>query len=645
MPQTPNPSAAETAPIPMPPAPYPATPASHGIAPPTETPAVSAPSAAHATDYRYNKHPAAAITETMPIFDRQSRARRRSLKLTLLFAAATAATVAAVSLVGGGLLRLISPQADPFWCHFLPAVMTAASTAALSFVRLHQLDADGAAVAEALGGELLVLENATAAERRLLNIVTETAIAAALPPPRVYLLRRDGSINAFAAGSSPRHAAVGFTAGALAALDRDELQALAAHETAHIKNGDNRLNQRLSGWLYGLHGIGSSGRYLLWGKDETALEYRRRKNVDNHPFDNGLEILLNSLPLLQLAGALLLVLGAAGSIAAACVQAAVCRQREFLADAAAVQYTRQHEPLIRALIKTAARPHRLVSAHAPEYAHMMFYGIGGGNLLATHPSTAERIRRLDPDRAAYWLGQLHEQEHTGLRLHTGTAFFHRPAPAEAVCNPEQEYRESEYRRQADNMAQRIRRFSPQTPPPLPAAWRAAACDGEYAAAALIAVLTAARPASKLPPPLDATFIPVQIRRFAAQTPPDGLRLIESVLPAFLMQEADIRHAVIAALAADPAVHSGLLSVLKAYLAPPPDHGRETDETAALTLWRQADAGQAACWPQMAEAALPLDEAAKRRLLNTILPTAAAQPLRWRYLCVRLNMPAWHFPTV
>lgn len=226
----------------------------------------------------------------MRFFRMQDQARRRSRRLVGWYCLAFAGTVASVSAVLGTLIAWLSPHEQLWWHYALPGALFTAMTVGLSLHRLRQIDDDGSAVAKALGGERLQLQQAHFLERRLLNLVAETAVAAGLPPPQVYLLRRDHSINAFAAGRSPECAVIGVTYGALVQLKRDELQAVVAHEFSHILNRDTRLNQRLSGWLYGLQGISSSGRYLLYGRDDTADDYRRRKNVDNHPFDNAVEI-------------------------------------------------------------------------------------------------------------------------------------------------------------------------------------------------------------------------------------------------------------------------------------------------------------------------------------------------------------------
>lgn len=586
----------------------------------------------------------------MRFFRLQDQARRRSLRLVGLYCLALAATVASVSAVIGTLVYWLSPQEKLLWSYALPAGLLTVMILCLSRHRLRQLDGDGSAVAKALGGDLLQLQQTPFLERRLLNLVAETALAAGLPAPPVYLLRRDHSINAFAAGSSPERAVIGVTYGALMQLGRDELQAVVAHEFSHILNRDTRLNQRLSGWLYGLQSISSSGRYLLYGRDDTADDYRRRKNVDNHPFDNAVEILFQSLPW-YVPGAVLLVLGAAGSLFAGWVQAAVCRQREFLADAAAVQFTRQTEPLVEALRKTALTGcHRLHSPRAPEYAHMLFAGLGHGRLAATHPPLIERIRRLDPAAARRLEPELAESDvrvSPAASLSRFAPSGHAVPPDEAVAAAQTE---TEYRRRQALMQSRIRRH--RVVPgclALPADWQAAAFDGERAAAALLCLFQVHRLPENL---ISAAGLPLfvrqQLQRLARFPLLPDAELLEHLLPAFVMQENTAQQTVLDLIRTalrrqpPPADTAYLWLLLKAYLAPLPDHGTLAKYPAADAL-AEAEQLSARRLQATLKAALLLSESGKSALLRPLaqrLP--ATHPVLWRLLCVRLDLASWHF---
>ena len=190
--------------------------------------------------------------------------------------------------------------------------------------RWRELSGGGEVVAEALEGERLYAP-ASAAERRLMNVVEEMALAAMMPVPKVYLLP-DGSINAFAAGTTPANAVIGVTRGALQQLDRAQLQAVVAHEFSHIANGDMRLNMRLTGWLFGLQLITVCARWLMFGTD--LLDYRQkgrlkpRRDTSANEAEAAVAGRMVSLPLTSLGG-LLMLIGGLGNVLAGWMQAAI----------------------------------------------------------------------------------------------------------------------------------------------------------------------------------------------------------------------------------------------------------------------------------------------------------------------------------
>ncbi len=325
----------------------------------------------------------------------QTRARRISIHLLWLYALAvitivlsTAATAAFLSSFYPALQGEnsgIGIHKPVFAAVF---ILIIALITGSGWWRLRQLSAGGHIVAEALGGQRLIRKKSTFPQRRLLNVVEEMSIASGVRLPKVYLLP-DASLNAFAAGMSQRDAVIGITQGALDAFDRNELQAVVAHEFSHILNGDMRRNMQLCGCLYGLQMITGLGRLFLDGDGLTT------KSRDSF-----------RLPT-SLFGAILLCLGFTGSLAASWIQAAISRQREYLADASAVQFTRQSDGLASALYKVASAPdRRLRSPHAAEYAHFMFEGIHETDifdkLAATHPDIHSRIARLNPIKARRW---------------------------------------------------------------------------------------------------------------------------------------------------------------------------------------------------------------------------------------------------
>ena len=261
--------------------------------------------------------------------------------------------------------------------------------------KIAQLRGGGKVVAEQLGGRLLNPDTTVPSEQQLLNVVQEMAIASGAPTPPVYLLDNEAGINAFAAGFTPSDAVIGVTRGAAETFTRDEMQGVIAHEFSHILNGDMRLNIRLIGLLHGILIIGILGYFVLRMGMFSGVG-RSRSRQQGSP-----------LPLLAL-GAGLMAVGLFGTLFGNLIKAAVSRQREFLADASAVQFTRQPAGLAGALkrIGGATAGSGIQSPNAPEASHMFFgratRGLSG--LFSTHPPLAERIRRIDPS----WDGALPE---------------------------------------------------------------------------------------------------------------------------------------------------------------------------------------------------------------------------------------------
>jgi Zn-dependent protease with chaperone function len=238
-----------------------------------------------------------------------------------------------------------------------------------------ELRGGGGVVARSLGGVRIGRDTMDLKRKRLHNVVEEMAIASGVPLPEIYILEQEAGINAFAAGHTPANAAVTVTQGALDNLNRDQLQGVIAHEFSHILNGDMRLNIQLMGWVFGLFVIALIGRLIL-----NFSPRDRRGN-------NGAVAI----------GFAVMVLGYVGLFFGRLLQAAVSRQRERLADASGVQFTRNPEGLKDALIKIAALPEgsAITAADAEQAAHM-FFAQGLSRMFATHPPLLERIKDLDP---------------------------------------------------------------------------------------------------------------------------------------------------------------------------------------------------------------------------------------------------------
>ncbi len=244
--------------------------------------------------------------------------------------------------------------------------------------RISTLSAGGSAVAQQLGATPVPVDTTDFAYRRLRNVIEEIAIASGVPVPEIFVLEDEMAINAFAAGYSPADAAVTVTRGCLDKLTREELQGVIAHEFSHVLNGDMRLNIRLIGVAFGILVLAIVGRKIA----EVSGHSRSRDS-------GGVAIL----------GIALLVVGYIGVFFARLIKASISRQREFLADASAVQFTRQTDGIAGALKKIGglAEGSKLASHNGEEVSHMLFGdGVGYSALFATHPDLTDRIKRLQP---------------------------------------------------------------------------------------------------------------------------------------------------------------------------------------------------------------------------------------------------------
>ncbi len=327
-------------------------------------------------------------------FERQSTARRNtkwliwtfSLSVIAILVTTFVATTIAVGAAEDG-PNGFAPKGNFPWQ--IPGVATVGALGLIaggSLFKIAQLSGGGTGVAERLGGRRIYPNSLEPNERRLLNVVEEMALASGVPVPPVFLMKDEEGINAFAAGFSPSDAVIGVTRGCVEQLSRDQLQGVIAHEFSHILNGDMRLNLRMIGVLYGIMLMGLVGRELL-----RFASFRGRRSQKNDPTIYFLLI-----------GLAMLVLGFLGMFLGNLIKAAISRQREFLADASAVQFTRNPEGIAGALkrIGGAVSGSMLTNPRAAELSHM-YFSSGVSSLFATHPPLAERIRRLD----ARWDGK------------------------------------------------------------------------------------------------------------------------------------------------------------------------------------------------------------------------------------------------
>ncbi|MEX0735241.1 MAG: M48 family metallopeptidase [Steroidobacteraceae bacterium] len=329
----------------------------------------------------------------MDFFARQAATRRLSRWMVVLFILAVVAIVIAIDLVVVIAVAILSLEdsgllaaQDTSLAHY-PVVVVVTSIAVLgtigisSVVRTASLSAGGSKVAEQVGGTRVSADTTDPLRRRLLNVVEEMAIASGVAVPQVYVLEREAGINAFAAGHSPANAAVAVTRGALVNLNRSELQGVIAHEFSHVLNGDMRLSTRLIGLLFGLTVVAMIAR--------TILRHAPRSGGGRKGGGGIIVIFAAAL--------VVLILGWIGLFFGRLIQAAVSRNRESLADASAVQFTRDPQGLRDALVKIGALGigSRFADADAEEVAHLLF-AEGIQRVFATHPPLIERIRAIDP---------------------------------------------------------------------------------------------------------------------------------------------------------------------------------------------------------------------------------------------------------
>ena len=339
----------------------------------------------------------------MDFFAAEQRAKKRTARLLVLFGLAVAGTVVAGYLATVLVLRASggsgygrharyydqeasAAEAAPLWQPGVFALVSVGTLAVIGLASLYkwtEFRAGGSAVAESVGGRRVDPHTTDLREHQLLNVVEEMAIASGLPVPAVYILDDEPAINSFAAGLTHSDAVVTVTRGTLQRLTRDELQGVVAHEFSHILNGDMRMNVRVSAIIFGILVIGLAGRGVLWGLRGSS----RSKG-------NGTAIVLG-------VGLALMIVGYVGYFFGKLIQASLSRQREYLADASAVQFTRNPSGVTGALKKIGglAIGSSLDTHRAAEISHFFFaqaFESNFGGLWATHPPLPARIRAIEP---------------------------------------------------------------------------------------------------------------------------------------------------------------------------------------------------------------------------------------------------------
>lgn len=348
------------------------------------------------------------MSATMDFFGYQDKARRKTGLLVFYFFAAVVTIIAVIySVIAIGLqyADFDIPWTYSLWnmeVFLAVAGITGLIILAGTLFKVSSLSgpAGGERVATMLGGRPVDTNTDDFDERKLLNVVEEMAIASGTPIPPVYLIE-DDSINAFAAGYTPSDAVIGVTRGAMRILNRDELQGVIAHEFSHILNGDMRLNIRLMGVLHGILALVVIGTFLLRILGSSSRS--RRSSSSRSKKDGGGGAILF---IILLVGLTFTIVGWIGEFFANLIKMAVSRQREYLADASAVQFTRNPLGISSALKKIGGygSGSRLESAHAKEVSHLFFAdGLKRrfSSFFATHPDLATRIQRIEPS----WSGE------------------------------------------------------------------------------------------------------------------------------------------------------------------------------------------------------------------------------------------------
>ena len=336
----------------------------------------------------------------MDFFERQDNARRQTVRLLVMFGLSVCVIILTIYLVAA--MAMASDAAAKYgpasghaagglWNPVLFLWIAFGTTLVVSLGSLYkiaELSAGGEAIALMLGGRAVNPQSTDPAERRLMNVVEEMALASGIPVPPVFVLDGESSINAFAAGHQPGDAVVAVSRGCLEYLNRDELQGVVGHEFSHILNGDMRLNLRLIGIVHGILVLAIIGYYVM------RLTSVRSSSSDSKKGDSTAAIFM--------VGLALCILGYLGVLLGNIIKSAISRQREFLADASSVQFTRNPGGLAGALKKIGglAEGSRIRDAHATEISHMFFGDAFAGsifNLFATHPPLVERVRQLEPE--------------------------------------------------------------------------------------------------------------------------------------------------------------------------------------------------------------------------------------------------------
>ncbi len=360
----------------------------------------------------------------MDFFDQEARARKQTRRLIRLFGLAVLVVVVLTNLALAVVIHAFKHPLFPgvWWNPFIFLVtlldlcgeavvfpmdflkliwnpylfcwvtlISLTSVALGSLYKIRRLAAGGSVVADLLDGRCIETNTADPDEQRLRHVVEEMAIASGMSVPEIYVLDNERGINAFSAGHTRDDVAIGVTRGCLKLLTRDELQGVIAHEFSHILNGDTRLNLRLMGLMHGLFWPTPVGRILVRGSSQARDPDESIFDEDTNPF------FLPTAPI----GILFLIVGGISSPFVRLIKSRICREREWLADAAAVQFTRNPPGVAGALKKIGGlyKQGRLDTPNAETASHLYFANSALDplfNFQSTHPPLAKRVLAIDP---------------------------------------------------------------------------------------------------------------------------------------------------------------------------------------------------------------------------------------------------------
>jgi Zn-dependent protease with chaperone function len=337
----------------------------------------------------------------MDFFEHQAQAKAASKRLLFLFLLVTFVVVVCVDFVIYTISKL--QMLDTTLVHKVSNVsiqdfidwqlswygLAAASVSILiigfgSLMRWLDLRKGGGGLAINLGARSLGFASKDEKEQRLINVVEEMAIAAGIIPPSIFILDYESSINAFVAGYEIEDSALIVTNGLLNNMDRDELQAVVGHEFSHILHGDNRINIHLMIMIAGFVWVSEIGHSLT-----SRHSYRGSRSYTGRSSKGRQQAASIGIPLI--------IVGFFGAFCGRLIRASVSRKREYLADASAVQFTRNPQAMASALnvIRSNANKGYLKNSKAEELSHMCISPSKKSSWFSSHPPLDDRINTID----------------------------------------------------------------------------------------------------------------------------------------------------------------------------------------------------------------------------------------------------------